>query len=343
MVASNYRKELLWGTAAAVLACGAGIFVVYTTTNADSSSSVNFRRAHGSTMVFSTLVEAPSSSPSFAPTLAPSLMPSSTPSISPSGAPSSTPSLTPSTEPTMSPSEMPSDTPSDVPSQTPSDLPSDSPSSAPSGAPSMDPTISLMPSLPPTDLPSLSATSQPAYAPAPVTPIGDGPFRLKMHWQEGYFWQEEEEEKQYCMACTSCDRNNISEFSREEAGCRESPDCNRDDLLWIQECNPGFGAEFRAEPFFDGTMIRVSGTTNCVTHTASRYITLQRCSEDNSRQKWTTISVDGPFELRPIYDKTDHCITQHHHPKSYEVVGLKPCEEANQDDTGEWVVHELDE
>jgi len=144
------------------------------------------------------------------------------------------------------------------------------------------------------------------------------------------------------MACASCDKINISEFSREEFDCKESPDCNRDDQLWIQECNRGFGAEFRAQTLSDGTLIRVPGTNNCVTRTGSRYITLQRCNEDDNLQKWRNFSADKPFELRPVYDQTDHCITQHHHPKSYEIVGLKTCEEANEADTGEWVVYELD-
>lgn len=155
-------------------------------------------------------------------------------------------------------------------------------------------------------------------------------------------WQDEERERQYCIACTSCDRDNLSEFSREEFNCRESPDCNDGNQLWVQECDHGFGAEFRAESVSDGTLIRVSGTTNCVSRTGSRFVNLQRCDGDSNDQKWNAFSKDRPFELRPVYEKTDHCITQHHHPKSYEVVGLKLCEEANDANTGKWNVFKLD-
>lgn len=163
-----------------------------------------------------------------------------------------------------------------------------------------------------------------------------------MHWEDDYFWQEEERERQWCMACAKCDELNFSEQSRDEYDCR-SADCETDDQLWVRKCDDGHGAEFRAETHPDGNMLRVSETNVCMTRTGNRFISLQPCDEDNERQKWQNFGEDLPFALSPVYsDYSDHCISQHHHPKSYEILGLKECDEALDSDTGLWDVFELD-
>jgi len=257
--------------------------------------AVNFRRSSGSTLVFSdNLAGAPSMAPSISlmPSTAPSSVPSLAPSSVPSDSPSSMPSEVPSDVPSLAPSAMPSLTPSDMPSDTPSSVPSE----APTGAPSSAPTVSAMPSF------------------EPITKK----FRLKIHWERGFYWQDERRERKWCMTCAKCNKLNGSDFSARDFGCRDSRGCFRGNQLYIRECGGG-NADFRIENYVDGYLLRVDDTNNCVERSKDHYVTLQRCNPNEKRQKFQKFSDEDYFELRPVYDKTDMCMTQHHHPKSYEV------------------------
>jgi len=76
-----------------VIALASGLAGVVSTKDDNPGEGVNFRRSVDTTVVFSALVEAPSSAPSI------SMIPSSIPSTTPSSAPSSTPFLAPSSAP----------------------------------------------------------------------------------------------------------------------------------------------------------------------------------------------------------------------------------------------------
>lgn len=90
-------------------------------------------------------------------------------------APSLSPSLLPSQEPTVMSSEVPTGNPSTMPSLEPTISPA--------------PTISMLPSLSPTEMPTISS--------APTFKSFDKwtPFRLKMHFEPDYYWQNSREEK----------------------------------------------------------------------------------------------------------------------------------------------------
>lgn len=136
--------------------------------------------------------QAPSHEPSssYFPSDLPSTMPSMAPTDTyrPSQRPSNTPtrSLSPSNRPSNS--MVPSYTPSTVPTNTqaPSSSPSESPSSSPSTSrPSSEPSISLEPTFTPID---------PNWR-----------FKLRLHWHESYYWQEETEERFWCLECVKCE------------------------------------------------------------------------------------------------------------------------------------------
>jgi len=78
--------------------------------------------------------------------------------------------------------------------------------------------------------------------------------------------------------------------------------------------------------FTTGIMLRVDDTSNCMTRTKERYITLESCDVNNKRQKWQRFPDDEEFTLRPVYERSEYCVTQAHHPKSGEILGLKECQ-----------------
>lgn len=119
------------------------------------------------------------------------------------------------------------------------------------------------------------------------------------------------------MTCAKCNRLTSSASSRNE-GCRDSRSCDRGNQLYIRDCGRG-NADFRIENYEDGYLVRVDDTNNCIERTKDRYITLQRCNPNEKRQKFQKFSGDDWFTLRPVYDKTDQCLAQQHHPKNYEV------------------------
>jgi hypothetical protein len=167
-----------------------------------------------------------------------------------------------------------------------------------------------------------------------------------------FFWQEEEQESRWCITCCSCDELNFSEFP-EDFNC-ESSYCAAGDQLWLRDCDDGYGAIFQTISTEDGLMLKVidsgrsqtASPATCVTRTEKRYMQVQTCDVSEPTQKWRSISANQEFPLISYYkhkhDKNEtYCVTQHHHPKSYEILGLKNCPEAISDNTGEWVTYQL--
>jgi len=150
------------------------------------------------------------------------------------------------------------------------------------------------------------------------------------------------------MACTACDELNFSENPISDFNC-DTPSnglCNPTDQMWVRNCDENYGAYFEAKTCPDGVVLQVVDTIVCLTRTRQRYITLQLCDSSDSTQKWKPISATQEFELIPAYfhpnDDQDFCVTQQHHPKDFELMGLKVCPEAEKWATSEWEIY-LDE
>ncbi len=146
--------------------------------------------------------------------LGPSESPSNIASMTPSHSSTELPSYSSSSQPQSYPIDKPifvsnsikstitsSMTPSSIPSNNASDLPSVAPTDVPIPRPTYKPSPSsttLSPTLPLT--PKSSSTEKDT-------------FRLRLHWEEGNLWQEQAEEKWWCMSClTNC---NESEFKKK--------------------------------------------------------------------------------------------------------------------------------
>ena len=148
-------------------------------------------------------------------------------------------------------------------------------------------------------------------------------FRVKMYWQEGYCWQEEWEEREWCLECQG------------------ASECRDGDYLWIKECDDDPQQKFIYES--------VSGTGGgrlkpherqdlCWERTRDNARQLKPCSSD-ANQIIKGIKYDGPFEMVPYgAARENDCLTQSHHPKNEEIVRGELCEIARNDKTSEWIM-----
>ena len=255
-----------------------------------------------------------------------SLSPTSTPSLRPSASPSESihPSALPSTNPStsLSPSISPSITPSQsmVPTQ------------------SLVPTVSSVPSTSSKPSWSNSPSSSPTLTPT-LKPTSLQKFRLRLHWQPGYYWQESRDESWFCLACVTCD-NNIFNSS-----CDLQETCQEGMLLGLVGCEPGKGGKISAVDFvikrnlfqkrYEGDMISLYKTDLCVAR-KGRNVFLENCS-GNKNQLWVGFNPDKEFELQPAGKKgSGKCLTQHHHPKRGERIFAEKCTTARKTTTSTW-------
>ena len=152
----------------------------------------------------------------------------------------------------------------------------------------------------------------------------------------------------YCMECADCDEYTTGDGW--EGDCRSpgsSTDrCREGHLVWIEWCSRARGYTFEIIQHYEsGSQIRVHGTDLCFSTVHNRYLELRPCNKLDSLQLWSPISDTNKFELRP-YEQRDWsreeavCLSQQHHPKSEELVGLHSCAEARQDETVYWTEYD---
>jgi hypothetical protein len=166
--------------------------------------------------------------------------------------------------------------------------------------------------------------SQPTPAAAPFsqpTPAADtalSNFRLKLYWQQGYFWQEETFEREFCMKC----RNG---------------GCYLGNKIYISKC----GGNSQRFDFVtvddDEVLIKLHGDNLCFER-VNKDILMSRCDVSNSRQQWYANEggfAGDRFEFSQ-YGLNGWCITQRHHPKEDEEVELEPCGQARNGETSYW-------
>ena len=145
--------------------------------------------------------------------------------------------------------------------------------------------------------------------------------------------------QRWCQTCTRCDELNFSEYPIGDFNCGDDNStatlCQPGDQLWVRSCDDGYGALFQAKYASTGSntshavMLQVAGTLVCVTRTKQRYVTLQLCDSMDHTQMWkAAVSATNHFRLEPAFwhpndDGVEFCVAQHHHPKEYELMGLK--------------------
>lgn len=175
-----------------------------------------------------------------------------------------------------------------------------------------------------------------------------------MFWKPGYYWQEETFERRWCMECTQCA---VLNFDDTGAECSAVDACAAGDQLWVRDCDGSDGGRggdtFSVTAAAGGAastfhQIRIAAgsavaaaTNLCLERVAKKYVTVQTCNATSAAQLWTPISATAPFVIVPAEESADaypFCMTQTHHPKDYETVGLKNITRAKT--TRYWVTYE---
>ena len=151
----------------------------------------------------------------------------------------------------------------------------------------------------------------PSPNPTPIPPTGSN-YRLRLYWEDGYYWQESYDEMFFCMVSSG-------------------------DKVKIETCGSG-NTRWEIVPLSgQGDQIRKSGSNQCIELIGSRAIALRGCDASVTRQRWMAVMGafnDYRFDIRPVRDLAK-CLTQHHHPKPGEDVFAEFCSTAHQHTTGE--------
>lgn len=177
---------------------------------------------------------------------------------------------------------------------------------------------------------SVAKTWAPSPSPRQMTPSPGTIIRqrrqLKLFWEEGYDWQEEDFERKWCM---HFDYQGLPGTGMCWYGLERRP-CNPDQI-YVAKCNSDPQQRFdlillsnnNSEDIF---LIQVPNKNACL-EMQGNSIFLRPCNLQNSLQQWKTLngSLAGRrFEIVPSSRPT-HCVTQAHHPKAGEVVELYKC------------------
>jgi hypothetical protein len=163
------------------------------------------------------------------------------------------------------------------------------------------------------DIPTPSPTESPTLSPA------FSPFRLRLYWENGYYWQEDRSETFWCMECGECQEN---------------------DSIYIKWCSDSSSQQFTKvgdtiRPLSDQSLC----FTTTGTHSESRPIRLWPCKDERSgsdEQRFEGFHASERFELHPLGD-TSLCLSQTHHPKDDERVWPDSCSITRDDTTNYWV------
>jgi hypothetical protein len=172
----------------------------------------------------------------------------------------------------------------------------------------------------------------------------EGSFRLKLYWEEGYTWQNETFEREWCMmydydgypGTGLCWYGGKGILSRIIAASLEldsattflpdkSKHCDTTKRVYVAKCieHPRMWFTFVnvTNPYSVGAveefLIMTGDGTRCFER-KDREISLQQCEPDNSYQRFFALNGDffgEKFEISQI-GYTHQCVTNDHHPKS---------------------------
>jgi len=151
-------------------------------------------------------------------------------------------------------------------------------------------------------------------------------FRLKLYWEDGYYWQERTEEKWWCMSCRDgCEKDHRIELRN----CKSKNDLDAT-FVAISHGNAGY-------------QLQVANTNLCLQMMSNqRAIKLKCCKSKGSRnmsvQLFANFSQNEKFDLRPVRNTTK-CLSNHHHPKGSETIYAEKCRKAHRTTTGYWVAY----
>eukprot|EP01083_Nonionella_stella_P019888 55212_1 len=147
---------------------------------------------------------------------------------------------------------------------------------------------------------------------------------LRMYWKRGYTWQEETQERFWCMQCTN--------------------DCHRPrEPLRIRKCRPPhprqiwtrIGSTIRPNSNRNACVTRVSNGNNGGGGGGSNKVYLAACvgGRGSAKQQWDAMDMKDKFELKV----GGRCLSQHHHPRSGEFLYMENCKTARVDRSSYWM------
>jgi hypothetical protein len=196
-------------------------------------------------------------------------------------------------------------------------------------------------------------------------------FRLRLHWQPGYVWQESLHEAWFCAACAVCHPDNLFGGLKD---CDIKSYCRENMFLAITGCDPskkkgeksekggnGNPTESRITTFtrftegshglfdaakdnLDGDQLQVHKTNLCLHLVNTRRILLKQCDPSLKQQRFLGFRSGGQaMELVPLTTKgtvngiqPKRCLTQHHEPRLGEQIYAEECSKARHSDTSFW-------
>lgn len=105
-------------------------------------------------------------------------------------------------------------------------------------------------------------------------------------------------------------------------------------MFWIRDCKER-GNRFNVIQNKDengrnrGYQLRIADTNLCMER-INVHLVVQQCDLNNHEQLWVDWSNMGKFELRPLHmkdltERQANCMSQHHHPKDGELLGMRNC------------------
>ena len=196
------------------------------------------------------------------------------------------------------------------------------------------------------------STSDEANVPTKVPRAGStssipstGTFRLRLHWEPGYMWQELPDEDWYCATCAICDPNELYEGRKN---CEPQINCKENMTLAIMKCPPGRRLDRNVTEFtrlkdgsrvpfdfsrdgLDGDQIQAHETTLCLQRMkpdglSYRPLKLRQCdSAEKEQHFFGKRSFGQAMELYPFPGDAKLCLACHHHPTNREQIFPEDC------------------
>jgi hypothetical protein len=155
-----------------------------------------------------------------------------------------------------------------------------------------------------------------------IPPV-NGAFRFKKYWENGYKWQDEFWEQEWCMECSGGNANS----------------CEVGDSIIISHCSHDKSTWFVYQGLKDGvTQIQIATTNLCLEWVSDRDILVRTCNGTNERQKFKALNGTfggKKFELSTV--QKEWCLSQHHHPKDEELIYLMDCALTRKHTTSFWM------
>mmetsp|Transcript_16128 Transcript_16128/g.39485 ORF Transcript_16128/g.39485 Transcript_16128/m.39485 type:complete len:364 (+) Transcript_16128:157-1248(+) len=190
-----------------------------------------------------------------------------------------------------------------------------------------------------------SLTQPPTNKPTMPPQSNSGSFMLRLYWQSSYYWQETHSETWWCLECTKC--NEFSLGDGPNHGCvvpgNNGGSCQEGHTIWIRKCKDT-RRNFKWQILKNsgsGDQVRAAGSNLCLSTVGNKYVEMRRCDSSSQKQLFKPISDINRFEIRPYYQRNwsmndAKCLSQLHHPKDKELVGLHRCQTAKAHETLYW-------